>query len=194
MVVPPLSTADPATVAAEKQALRAAMRAARAAFAPVPIAPPPAFLARLEAPAGAAPRVIAAYLPLPGEADPALLVAAAAARGWRLALPRITARAAPMRFLDGAAPRAAGPLGLTQPVAEAPELAPAIILTPLLAFDRALRRLGQGAGYYDRAFADHPDALRIGVAWSIQQAAAVPCDGWDVPLHAVITEKDWIEP
>lgn len=182
MVVPPHSPA------AEKQALRAEMRARRLAFAPIPIEPPAGFLTRL-----ANPGVIAAYLPLPGEADPALLVDAAIARGWRLALPHVTTRPAPMRFLDGAAARAAGPMGLTQPVASAAELVPDLILTPLVAFDAALHRLGQGAGYYDRAFADLPDALRIGVAWSIQRAETVPTDPWDVPLHAVITELGWTE-
>lgn len=180
MVVPPL--------APTKTELRAAMRLARRAFAPVPIAPPAQFLERL-----AAPGVIAAYLPVAGEADPALLVAAAIDRGWRLALPRVTRRDAPMRFLDGAAPREAGPLGLTQPIATAAALAPDLILTPLVAFDARLDRLGQGAGFYDRAFADHPRALRIGVAWSIQQAPTVPTDPWDVPLDALITEKGWFD-
>ena len=183
MVVPPHSTTADA-----KKTLRAAMRGRRLAFAPVPIAPPAPFLARLDRPG-----VIAAYLPMAGEADPALLIDAALARGWRLALPHVTTRAAPMRFLDGAAPRAGGPFGLTQPVANAAELAPDLILTPLLAFDAALNRLGQGAGYYDRAFAAHPHALRIGVAWSIQRADAVPTDPWDAPLDAVITEKGWTE-
>lgn len=181
MVVPPLTPPL-------KADLRAAMRAARLRQPAVPIVPPAPFLARL-----AQPGVIAAYLPIAGEADPALLVEAAVARGWGLALPRIARRGAPMRFLDGDAPREPGPMGLTQPVADARELVPDLILTPLVAFDRCLNRLGQGAGFYDRAFADHPQSLRIGVAWSIQRAEAVPTEPWDVPLHAVITEQGWIE-
>jgi 5-formyltetrahydrofolate cyclo-ligase len=57
-----------------------------------------------------------------------------------------------------------------------------------------MRRLGQGAGFYDRAFARLPAARRIGLAWSAQEADALPADPWDVPLHAVATEKEWIEP
>ena len=101
-----------------------------------------------------------------------------------------------MRFLawDGATALIPGPFGLSQPPADAVALVPDIILTPLLALDPKLNRLGQGAGYYDRAFAQFPLARRIGVAWSVQQVEAVPTDAWDMPLHAVITEQGWITP
>ena len=66
-----------------------------------------------------------------------------------------------------------------------------MILTPLLAFDAALNRLGQGAGHYDRAFAANAGAWRIGVAWSVQRVETLPADPWDVPLHNIITEQGW---
>ena len=99
-----------------------------------------------------------------------------------------------MRFLawETEAALVAGPHGLSQPAAHAIELRPDIILTPLLAFDAKLNRLGQGAGYYDRAFERFPDAWRIGVAWSVQQVAELPTEPWDIPLHAVVTEQGWI--
>ncbi len=81
------------------------------------------------------------------------------------------------------------PLGFTQLPASLPRVSPDVIITPLLAFDAALGRLGQGAGHYDRAFAEFPNALRIGIAWSIQQVEALPLDPWDMPLDAVVTEK-----
>lgn len=87
-----------------------------------------------------------------------------------------------------------GPFGIQQPSAGSPVLTPDIILTPLVAFDRAGRRLGQGAAYYDRAFAALPEAWRVGVAWSVQETECVPVDPWDVPLHAIATEKEWITP
>uniref|UniRef100_UPI0026709D2D 5-formyltetrahydrofolate cyclo-ligase n=1 Tax=Sphingomonas bacterium TaxID=1895847 RepID=UPI0026709D2D len=86
---------------------------------------------------------------------------------------------------------AAGPFGLSVPPAAWPEVAPDVILTPLVAFDAMLNRLGQGAGHYDRAFEAHPSAWRVGVAWSIQRVAALAPDPWDVPLHDIITETDW---
>ena len=70
--------------------------------------------------------------------------------------------------------------------------APDVILLPLIGFDRALNRLGQGAGYYDRACAALPDARRIGLAWNVQEWPALPADPWDVPLDAVATQREWI--
>ncbi len=84
------------------------------------------------------------------------------------------------------------PLRFLQPLGSAPEAIPTLIITPLLGFDRALNRLGQGAGHYDRAFEDFPNALRIGLAWSVQEVKSLTPDLWDKPLDAVLTEKEWI--
>lgn len=174
----------------DKAILRARMRAARRAYTPFgSISADPAFLDRLRPGL-----VVASYRPTGGEADPAPLEQAAAAGGCVLALPRVTARTAPLRFLTWSPgdPLEVGAFGLEQPFDDAPELAPDIILTPLVAFDRAGGRLGQGAGYYDRAFVLYPDRWRVGVAWSIQEVPRVPVDRWDVPCHAIATEKEWI--
>ncbi len=178
----------------EKPALRARMRAVRDAFAArtavegaaLPL-PAPDFLARLTPGL-----TVAAYRPVGGEADPAALVDAARAAGCRIALPHVVDRPTPLRFLAWDGPLVAGPFGLMQPPADAPEVAPDIILTPLVGFDRRGNRLGQGAGHYDRAFAQYPGAWRVGVAWSVQQLPALSPDPWDVPLHAIATELEWI--
>lgn len=137
---------------------------------------------------------IASYVPIGSEADPSPLARAAVEAGCEIVLPHVTGPKPPLRFLawDTEAALVAGPLGLHQPADTAAERTPDIILTPLVAFDRSLNRLGQGAGHYDRAFATFPDAWRIGVAWSVQAVEALPADPWDVPLHVIITEKDWI--
>ncbi len=174
----------------DKLALRAHLRAVRDDFAPqAPIKLAAAFVDRLR------PRlIVASYRPLGSEADPAPLADAARAAGCALALPHVTTRAAPLRFLawDPSQPLERGAFGLMQPAVDAPEVSPDIILTPLVGFDDAGNRLGQGAGHYDRAFAAHPDAWRVGIAWSVQRVAALPADPWDVPLHAIATESDWI--
>lgn len=190
MAVPPLSSA-PASPE-DKSALRARMRRVRAAFVdggrPPLVAPPP-FIELLRPG-----MTVAGYVAIGGEADPLPLLEAATARGCRTALPHVTTMDAPMRFLAWRPgdPLERGPFALLQPRADAIELAPDIVLTPLVAFDGALNRLGQGAGFYDRAFAKLADALRIGVAWSIQQIDHVPTDPWDAPLDAIITERSWI--
>ena len=86
-----------------------------------------------------------------------------------------------------------GLAGIPQPVGGEP-IEPAVILTPLVGFDRAGHRLGQGGGYYDRWFAAHPHAMRIGIAWSVQEVERLAPETWDIPLHAIVTEKEWIEP
>jgi 5-formyltetrahydrofolate cyclo-ligase len=176
-------------VSDEKRILRARMRAERDAFAmtcDAVIAPPSIFLDRLR-PGG----VVASYVAVGSEADPTHLAAAARLAGCTLALPFVESRAEPVRFLrwDEQDPLVPGPFGLRQPRREAPELAPDIILTPLVAFDDGFNRLGQGAGHYDRAFALHPGAWRLGVAWSAQHLLQLDTDPWDVPLHAVVTER-----
>lgn len=172
----------------DKAALRARLRAERDLFATrssTAIRAPDAFVERLTPG-----MTVATYCPVGSEADPTQLAAAAAERGCRLALPHVIDRAAPIRFLawEMGVPLVAGPFGLRQPDESSREVAPDVILTPLIGFDLRLNRLGQGAGHYDRAFARFESAWRVGVAWSAQEVPAIPTDIWDVPLHAVVTE------
>ncbi|MBB3693133.1 5-formyltetrahydrofolate cyclo-ligase [Sphingomonas sp. BK580] len=176
----------------DKRALRAAARATRDAFvaAGAPALPCPREFVALLAPG----LVVASYAPVGSEADPCELEAAAVAAGCRLALPHVVDRATPIRFLAWAAEHALseGPFGLRQPVGTLPSLVPDIVLTPLVAFDAALNRVGQGAGHYDRAFATYPAARRIGIAWSVQQLDSITPDPWDAPLDAIVTERGWL--
>lgn len=176
----------------EKNILRARMRAARNAFvaerAPA-ITAPAEFLALLRPE-----MIVASYIPIGSEADPAPLARAAVARRAALALPHVVDRVTPLTFLPWAEETALtdGPFGLRQPASSEDRVVPDLVLTPLIAFDRAKNRVGQGAGHYDRAFAEFVGAIRIGVAWSVQEVAALSADPWDVPLHAIVTEREWI--
>jgi 5-formyltetrahydrofolate cyclo-ligase len=139
-------------------------------------------------------RCVAGYLAMGSECDVTPLLETASEMGCALALPHISDRDGQIVFRDWriGAPLENAAFGFRQPLANSPAAEPDIILTPLVAFDRALNRLGQGAGHYDRAFASHPDALRIGVAWSVQEASHIPAEPWDMPLDAVLTEREWI--
>jgi 5-formyltetrahydrofolate cyclo-ligase len=182
-----------------KVQMRAALRARRDAFvgdldsAAKVLAfrtPPTPLRALIEAAS-----CVAVYRPIGSEADPGALLRFAAEAGKTVALPYVERRSVPMRFLEWRPgdPLTTGQMGLEQPDrAIAREVAPDLILAPLLGFDRRLHRLGQGAAYYDRAFARFPDAIGVGVAWSVQEVEMVPDDPWDVPLHAVLTEREWI--
>lgn len=141
--------------------------------------------------------VIAMYLAVGDEADPAAIAAFGRMSGKTICLPRLGAPGAAMEFAewpDDDDELIDGPYGLAQPDHRARALNPDLIVTPLIAFDRRLSRLGQGKGYYDRAFASCPDAFRLGLAWSVQEAALIPVEPWDAALHAVLTELQMIEP
>ena len=178
----------------DRKTLRTAMRTMRERFVAAhrpTIRVPQAFLDQLDRG-----MTVASYVPIGAEADPSPLARAAVEAGCAIVLPHVTGPKPPLRFLawDTEAALVAGPFNLHQPADSADERRPDIILTPLVAFDAALNRLGQGAGHYDRAFAAFPDAWRIGIAWSVQQVPALPADPWDVPLHVIATEQDWITP
>lgn len=140
-------------------------------------------------------RVVALYMGLDDEAPAQRLAAFLATMDKTVALPRVLDRLGSMDFLrwrpdDQLFP---GPFGTSHPEPGGGPVDPDVIIAPLLGFDRAMNRLGQGGGFYDRAFARHPDALRIGLAWSCQELEDVPADPWDLPLHMVMTEVELIE-
>ncbi|WP_422061251.1 5-formyltetrahydrofolate cyclo-ligase [Sphingopyxis sp.] len=85
-----------------------------------------------------------------------------------------------------------GPWGTDQPATAAEIATPSFIFCPLVGFDRRGARLGQGGGHYDRYFAAHPTALRIGVGWSVQEIDAVPAEPTDIALDAILTEQEFI--
>ncbi len=76
---------------------------------------------------------------------------------------------------------------------------PSVVLLPLVAFDSVGNRVGQGGGYYDRAFAFRNSArnwrrpLLVGLAYEFQHAGELQAKPTDVPLDAVITERQIYE-
>jgi 5-formyltetrahydrofolate cyclo-ligase len=201
MVVPlPLSKGYALTDVISKSELRAQYRQARADFVDA-LTDAERAIAFSAAPAPLKAlfqrgRTVAAYVPVGSEADPHALLQQAAEAGCETALPHVTSRAAPMQFLRWSMGAALedGPFGLRQPPATAEPCRPDVILVPLVAFDSRLMRLGQGAGHYDRALSLLDQAYTVGIAWSVQQAPALPADPWDIPLNAILTEKAWIAP
>jgi 5-formyltetrahydrofolate cyclo-ligase len=140
-------------------------------------------------------RVVALYMGLDDEAPAQRLAAPLQKMGKTLALPRVLDRLGSMDFLswrpeDQLFP---GLFGTSHPEPSGDPVTPDVIIAPLLGFDRAMNRLGQGGGYYDRTFARYPDALRVGLAWSVQEQEALPADPWDLPLHIILTEVELIE-
>ena len=67
---------------------------------------------------------------------------------------------------------------------------PALVLVPLVAFDRKGNRLGYGAGYYDACLRDMRARQRvtaIGVAFDEQEFTDIPREPQDEPLDMILT-------
>ena len=147
-----------------------------------------------------APPVIAGYWPVRDEVNVLPLLEALHARGLKLALPVVEERDAPLTFRHWQPGMALekGAFGIPVPPSRAPALTPAILLVPLVAFDRAGHRLGYGGGYYDRTLARlrarNPFTIAIGCAFAGQELEHIPALSTDARLDAVLTEHGIIRP
>jgi 5-formyltetrahydrofolate cyclo-ligase len=64
-----------------------------------------------------------------------------------------------------------------------------VIIVPMLGFDASLQRIGWGGGYYDKFLAAQPQAIKIGVCYSIGEVEHIPAEPHDVPLDMIVTER-----
>lgn len=107
-----------------------------------------------------------------------------------------TLRFAPWRIGDAVI---ANRYGIPEPTEAAAALSPHeidVVILPLVGFTRKGHRLGTGGGWYDRSFAFRLNAsappLLIGIGFACQQIDAYAAQEWDVPLDAVVTERELI--
>jgi len=93
--------------------------------------------------------------------------------------------------------------GLQEPdVSESDWISPSaldVVLAPLVVFDASCNRVGQGGGFYDRAFAfkKQQAAVKpalIGVAHNCQREERLVAETWDVPLDMVVSERSTYRP
>ncbi len=138
--------------------------------------------------------VIALYSAMGSEAPTARLAEYCIDIGKTLAFPAVTGDS-PLEFrqVDNIELLETGYQNISEPGANCPVVTPDLIITPMIAFDRSMGRLGQGKGHYDRSFAVHPDATRIGLAWSVQEAKNIPMQPHDVTLDMIVTESEIIQ-
>lgn len=144
-------------------------------------------------------RCIAAYMAHRGEMSCEPIIDWALGHGVDVLLPVVVGRH--MRFtpFDPGEALAPNRWGILEPEWRPGRWAsarrPNVVLMPLVAFDSAGNRLGQGGGYYDRAFAFRNVAahwrrpLLVGLAYDFQQVGGLDAKPTDVPLDAVVTER-----
>jgi 5-formyltetrahydrofolate cyclo-ligase len=171
-----------------KQALRTRQRLVRAACDP---AAGTALSENLSLPPAGT--IVGGFLPLRHEIDIRPLLSRLAAHGCVVALPVTPPAGNPLTFRQWrhGAPLLREAFGTWAPLG--PPLVPQMLLVPLLAFDRAGRRLGYGGGYYDRTLAALPGALAIGCAFAALELDEVPAGPYDARLAMVVTEHGLID-
>jgi 5-formyltetrahydrofolate cyclo-ligase len=183
------------------KALRDRLRAARAALPPETLAAharaASALLWRL--PVMARAQDIACYWAVPGEVDCGPIMAEAWSRGRRLYLPVLQRNHLVFAAWHTGEPLTANRYGIPEPSLHAASCRRAqaldVVIAPLVAFDAKGSRLGMGGGYYDRTLGFTRSRGRwrlphfIGLAHELQCVARLPRQAWDIPLHAVVTER-----
>jgi len=140
-------------------------------------------------------RRVAMYAALPDEIPTRPLFEALRCAGTPCLLPRV---APGRRLVFGLVDRwenlHPGGYGVLEPPEGSPLLEPGegdVVIIPGIAFDRAGRRLGRGAGYYDRTFppSGRRPPLLVGVACEAQILESVPADSHDRAMDAIVTER-----
>jgi 5-formyltetrahydrofolate cyclo-ligase len=142
--------------------------------------------------------IVSGFSPMRSEINPWPLLRRLADEGARLALPIVAGRGRPLvfrayRFGDQFA---SGVWGIREPLPEAPQVEPDIVIVPLAAFDRSGQRIGYGAGYYDLTLASlraQKTIMAVGLAFAAQEIAAVPATPRDERLDLVLTEHEVID-
>jgi len=142
--------------------------------------------------------IASGFSPMKTEINPVPLMRKLADLGAQLALPAIAGRGHSliMRAWKFGDPFKAGQWGIREPVPEAPEVAPDILIVPLACFDRAGHRIGYGAGYYDMtisALRAKKTVVAIGLAFAVQEIPQVPATERDARLDLVLTERETID-
>lgn len=139
------------------------------------------------------------YLPNGGEFDSQLLLNQALLMQRECYLPLVPRRGRVLRFgrIGRNTRMATNRYGIAEPVDARPLRARQLdlLLIPLVGFDCQGYRLGMGGGYYDAtlAFMHHRRLWRkprlVGIAYECQRVEMLPHDPWDMPLDAVLTER-----
>jgi 5-formyltetrahydrofolate cyclo-ligase len=142
---------------------------------------------------------VAGYWAIGGELPLHGLMARLPARtGYCLPMlqPDRTLRFAPWRTGDAIV---ANRYNIPEPAQATQTLAPDaldVVLLPLLGFTREGHRIGTGGGWYDRSFAfrhaSSAPPMLIGIGFACQQVDAYDAKEWDVPLDAIVTEREVI--
>jgi 5-formyltetrahydrofolate cyclo-ligase len=136
------------------------------------------------------PGALGVYWPFRAEFDPRQLIAWAVEARRIVALPVVINKAGPLEYRTWQPGEALADGVWNIPIPEKREIVvPAIVLAPLVGFDRECYRLGYGGGYFDRTLAAlQPQPLAIGVGFAAQEIATIHPQPFDVAMDLIVTE------
>lgn len=135
--------------------------------------------------------ILSFYWPIKNEPDLRGLMRRLHDSGTRIALPVVEVRAAPLVFREWTPETrmVRGHWNIPVPPETAPELAPDVVLAPLMGWDGACYRLGYGGGYFDRTLAAlTPRPFAVGIGLASARLTTIYPQPHDIPLDVILTE------
>ena len=137
-----------------------------------------------------APATISFYWPFRGEFDARPLVGELLTQGWRACLPVVAQKKAPLQFrlwTPGAA--MADDVWQIPVPRDGAIVTPDVVLGPLVGFDDAHYRLGNGGGYFDRTLAVlSPRPWTVGVGYEFSRLETIYPQPYDQRFDIIVTE------
>lgn len=130
------------------------------------------------------------YWPFRGEPDLRRLVRSLLDGGAAASLPVVIDKNRPLEFWSWRTGERLQPGVWDIPVPTRRKIArPEVLLVPLLGFDDAGYRLGNGGGYYDRTLAAiTPRPFTIGVGYELGRLKTIRPQPHDIPMDGIVTE------
>lgn len=140
---------------------------------------------------GEQPGTLGVYWPFRAEFDPRPVIEWAVAVGRTVALPVVVDKNGPLEYRAWRPGESLVDGVWNIPVPEKREIVtPAMVLAPLVGFDRGCYRLGYGGGYFDRTLAAlAPRPRAIGVGFDFQAIATIYPQPFDVAMDLIVTES-----
>ena len=189
---------DAKTLDQQKAQLRARLKAARAQIPlETRVAGSRAIVTRLfDLPQMDTARTIFSYISYRTEVHTRELIDRLMSQGVTVLVPKLldatTMQAHPFTSWAELQPEA---LGILAPVGTEEYPGPIdLVLTPGLGFTERGQRLGFGAGYYDRWFAQHRVAGKVALGFEAQIVDDIPSDEFDIPVDLLVTERRTLRP
>ena len=136
-------------------------------------------------------RIVSAYWPIRGEPNLMPWMESLESRDIVCCLPVVVQPNAPLVFRPWRRGMKMTPGIWNIPTpAEGPSVVPDIVLAPVLGFDGAGYRLGNGGGYFDRTLAVmNPRPYVIGVGYARLRIRTIYPQPHDIPIDVIVTEE-----